>query len=856
MAAYTSSQTGNWNEAATWGGGGTPGAGDTATIDNGHTVSVTANVTVGDGVNAGITINGASAVNYGQVEVDDGVTLTVSGGDTSANAAILINQYGHFEPQPGSTIVIDCSADYQTCIVNNGHLWSTGTSSKEITFTTASADRDWSNAVVNETVASADRDIFDGDNDIFVGLLAHRPISNAAGTGLGSSGDTSFSPGACTPAGVMASEVSSYENISSHGDYYVDYSKGVFYFKCTSADPMSIVIAAYKYLTFYGSGILSQANTADSSCTFDYTKFEYMGSDDWSNEYLYGALMIRYKYHASDDEDRKMWVRDCTFQYCYRPLSLFNCIGTSNHQIPITYNTFDECWFVTGGSSSNRAGIDLGYSEYLFISYCIFDVIGQVCGGIRANHDIEFKQNSGRGSNCGTTIMNSYSVTVDGNTFQGFGKLLGSACISCEGNATGDNYFQDNIFSCDNRAISLGSYMVVRRNKFYKFYHHGLVANGDDGYIHDSRIWNNIFCNNNTHFAATYGGGLTTGYHKKQWIDDVTIANNTSDDGVRGINFNNQSVIASAILMTRTHIVNNIISNSQDGIYFPAEDANNETVMAPYQLDYNVDYNTGAGNTTNVVQATFTKGSNDYNTTGSKNLGGFCLFDPDPAYSMPVTNKTLALTVSGAAGTDLAYDVVWDGGGAVDLVTDQGTATGGTTSTLVKAGAGWGVNDYRCHYVKIHAGTGAGQTGMVKSNTADTLSIIAQDDTDVWTDAPDGTSVFVIYKAMIQPAGSDGKTVRLGIYLPDVNFPTLSASDTGIGFAGHGQTGDPDYDDLANGDLHIGSASSAFRNGVNMSTKFLFDYDEELRSFWSIGADDGKPTGGGKFSLGLHLDLL
>lgn len=40
MAAYTSTQSGNWNDAATWGGAGIPGASDTATITGQHTVTV------------------------------------------------------------------------------------------------------------------------------------------------------------------------------------------------------------------------------------------------------------------------------------------------------------------------------------------------------------------------------------------------------------------------------------------------------------------------------------------------------------------------------------------------------------------------------------------------------------------------------------------------------------------------------------------------------------------------------------------------------------------------------------------------------------------------------------------------
>ena len=40
MAAYTTSQTGDWSTDATWGGSGHPVAGDTVTIQNGHTVTL------------------------------------------------------------------------------------------------------------------------------------------------------------------------------------------------------------------------------------------------------------------------------------------------------------------------------------------------------------------------------------------------------------------------------------------------------------------------------------------------------------------------------------------------------------------------------------------------------------------------------------------------------------------------------------------------------------------------------------------------------------------------------------------------------------------------------------------------
>ena len=45
MAAYTTSGSGNWNDAATWGGGGYPTTGDTATIATGHTVTIPVSTT-------------------------------------------------------------------------------------------------------------------------------------------------------------------------------------------------------------------------------------------------------------------------------------------------------------------------------------------------------------------------------------------------------------------------------------------------------------------------------------------------------------------------------------------------------------------------------------------------------------------------------------------------------------------------------------------------------------------------------------------------------------------------------------------------------------------------------------------
>jgi len=71
----------------------------------------------------------------------------------------------------------------------------------------------------------------------------------------------------------------------------------------------------------------------------------------------------------------------------------------------------------------------------------------------------------------------------------------------------------------------------------------------------------------------------------------------------------------------------------------------------------------------------------------------------------------------------------------------NGTATSGTTSTLVLTNAGWTVDAYKNMYVTIVDGTGEGQIFKIASNTADTLTFTTTGS------APDATSVFKITKA-------------------------------------------------------------------------------------------------------------
>jgi len=74
----------------------------------------------------------------------------------------------------------------------------------------------------------------------------------------------------------------------------------------------------------------------------------------------------------------------------------------------------------------------------------------------------------------------------------------------------------------------------------------------------------------------------------------------------------------------------------------------------------------------------------------------------------------------------------------ISILLDSGTATSGTVTTLVDNTKTWTVNGYVGNYVKIISGTGAGQSRVIISNDATSLSV------SDWGTIPDATSVYQI----------------------------------------------------------------------------------------------------------------
>ena len=104
------------------------------------------------------------------------------------------------------------------------------------------------------------------------------------------------------------------------------------------------------------------------------------------------------------------------------------------------------------------------------------------------------------------------------------------------------------------------------------------------------------------------------------------------------------------------------------------------------------------------------------------------------------------LTGSAVGGDGKMWEVTSKTGDGIMGGLSLNTATGGSTTTITKTGAGWTVNAYNGFRVSILGGTGKYLYGIASSNTSDTITVASwltkyHDITDT---APDNTSTFVV----------------------------------------------------------------------------------------------------------------
>lgn len=101
---------------------------------------------------------------------------------------------------------------------------------------------------------------------------------------------------------------------------------------------------------------------------------------------------------------------------------------------------------------------------------------------------------------------------------------------------------------------------------------------------------------------------------------------------------------------------------------------------------------------------------------------------------VPAANVTEFIRSAEAEVDAFTHTTYWN-------VEDSGTATSGTSTTLVDSGQSWTTNAYADMYVWIHSGTGSGQMRQISSNNSTSVTVGS-----AWSTNPDSTSQYrIIY---------------------------------------------------------------------------------------------------------------
>jgi len=742
MAAFTSTQSGNWSDTATWGGSGPPGDGDTAIIATGHTVTVTGDVAVGSNASAvgdAVEIQATDGSTFGKLVVNDGVTLTLKGTDHTANTLMEIDRYALFEPQPGAIIVGDVGSDFDSSIRNKGRLEAIGTLAKPITFTVPTANRNWGSSIAGQSLTCAP---WDKPNNIATALLGSPHLANAAGTGLGSLGDTSLVINSSSASLTTEVALGSYNdpavNVDASGKYAVDYDMGVIYFYTSTFTGMSLNVDYDKLdltaANWRGWGIVSDGAQTGNTCLLDHCEFNYLGAV--GNGLLDGSARrsapVNLEGHqtaAAGDSTRLAYVKNSTFAHGLRYVHIDGCMGTAGDPLLITGNDFNE---QAGGTIWDGLSHYAGAAcDYVKIDSNTMSTRGTFVDLANMSGDSDHLELSNNTGTCGIAFIAgggtggrteylapnlavAYGTTpnlhVHDNVIYGIGGTVDARFICVSGKSTGGAVFEDNeIYRCHRLGHLLGSYVTFRRNIFGYAYHHGFTGSQiDDIFVRDLAWENNLFLDDGA--SATAAIGL--GYNHRTTMANVRIANNTCIGWTEGlVDFSDRSDNNGPSTTVNVSVVNNLISGGSYA-FTNYSSATIPQTLHVVECDYNLcngQATAYARNHDNTANATgFHRSGAKYNReTTTRNLDFVALFDA--SYTTNQTGRTLTHTVN-TLGQD--HTLTWGGGSPVQLIYDYGTSAGAGTRTVAVSGkTDWitNRNSVRTSYLWVVSGTGAGQ---------------------------------------------------------------------------------------------------------------------------------------------------
>jgi len=794
MAAITAvAGGGNASAGATWVGGVAPVTGDTIVVPANNPPTIVdwdagvASVTLGSksaGVGHAFTINGSSSSSYGRLRVSAGSTLRVAGFDRSSNLAGRINQYGRFEPQPGSTISVDLASDGGSFIDNRGYITSDYLSGSRITWTVPSGNYNWNTSVAGE-VRSVNG-YYNLVGPVCAVRLNNPWIGNAAGTGLGSFGDSSLSLSATSPSGAFTTEVATIDDITATGHYAVDYKMGVVFGRTTGAS--GGFTASYKRLeSVLGYTIQSTQNATANQCVFRGNDFYYGGQVVNADDYL---LHIQNKRSVTVAVERLAEVVACGFYYCRRAIGLKASQGASGDRLKFEDNTFDSC---SGDSSYGE--ILMAYRQAnSWVSWqrnrmrCrTWALMNSMYGGTfdQANWLIKDNTIHAAGFVFGVEILGPWSnSTFEGNVHLGTGAAFDARSIAAVGGTSGNAaVVTANAILRAHRAVNYAPYLTLSDNWISANYHHGVNSPPtiDDIWMPGVSITGNVMRQ-----AGSDGAHIELGYNHHAFTDGAVVKNNTLDvnTGQGGISLGDLGDNFGTHSTTDVQIQSNLITSATTGLRRPTDTTAVRCVPGVALMDRNA-FNGNTSNYTNINrQARFTRSGVDYGTDATRLVAGVTLWNP--SYSTTQAGRSLVLTYTSATNITLG----WGGGTAVQLVFGSGTATAGANSvyfgvtgakdgTLTNSGASWStlLNNTNCpagKWVKITGGTGVGQVRRISKNTATVLTVVP-----AWTTVPDATSTYSIIHGEAQVYDS-GATDSVWASVDARSLPTSTQTDTSI----------------------------------------------------------------------------
>ena len=556
------------------------------------------------------------------------------------------------------------------------------------------------------------------------------PVSNAAGTGLGHFGDSSFSckDSATNTTVVCVTEKSTIDQVlssSTPGDYWVDYTSGAFIIYNPST---ASIKTTFKYLTYISYSIIGTGNTTYNELVFDHSSFQYVGTNLSSGNGLFDSIRVANKQtdHLSGSTHRKFVFTNNSMFAC-RVMGLGSggagASGDSSGSVPIDGNSFVAMdttqkgiitVITTTAVGSNYVSAQNNYVHFGYWSGNGQGFIGASSGTANTFSNWTVNHNYISGGGYGFYSFTSPTLSAQwpdaqfaDNTYYAYAAAFDVRFAYNPSGTSGHPFLiHDNVLIHPHRAVDLGQYAYFYNNVVTDTDHHFVTGpsttkNSTTSFalFSGSKAWGNIMLNGYTSGMAC----LQFGYADLSMVDSFSYYNNTchnppgySAAAIPLVDFGDCGDCTGPKMYTNVMAYNNLGSNlsyayARAGNYYNSGTSNYTSYQHILRADYNASYNIltsfyvgsttiGAPNTMRQV-ATFTNSSGGEYNVAAHNVTGVTLANPSLAYSAG-GSYTLAWAYTSPTSITLA----WGGGTPVSVIQCNGTTTSASSDLNTNIG--------------------------------------------------------------------------------------------------------------------------------------------------------------------------